>query len=240
MYYVNIGDDDPLFLEQITQEVTKILSDDHLVEGRDFKVASFSEPGPLYDALLTSQGIHQLLLLDIEFGGQNGMELAKRLRENDVDCSLVYITAFRDYVYDCFGTRPLWYLVKPVDWEKLAEIIRGDYRETYKKNYFNIKIGGRQVAFPYQDIYALEAVSHRVRIWLGNGASRDWNGSLSKLGEELPGWCFCRCHNSFVINLAHVTELMRSEAIMDNGAVYPVSRKYYIPTLNQYFAFLKK
>lgn len=64
-------------------------------------------------------------------------------------------------------------------------------------------------------------------------------GSLAQITPSLPAWHFCRCHNSFFVNLAHVTELVRYEARLDNGAVIPVSKRFYKPAVEQYIAFLK-
>lgn len=64
-------------------------------------------------------------------------------------------------------------------------------------------------------------------------------GSLTELASKLPARHFCRRHNSFLINLAHVAELVRYEARLDNGAVIPVSKRLYKSAVEQYIAFLK-
>lgn len=241
MYQIFIGDDDPVFLKALATQVKGILESDGLLKGRDFSLSAFSRPGELEAAFKVGHVGHELLLLlDVEFGSENGLALARRLRGCDPAFSLVYITAYRDYVYDCFDTRPLSYLLKPVDGEKLASLLREDYRQRYEKSRLHLKVGGKLLSIAYQDICALEACSHRVRIWRMDGEALEWNGPLAKLESELPGGYFCRCHNSFLVNLSHVAVFMRNQVTMANGAVYPVSRRYYTSALKKYFAFLKQ
>ena len=124
MYRIVIGDDDAPFLKEITERMEQIMSGDALTRGQEYEIVPFADPSALYQKLAAKPDYCQLLLLDVEFAEKNGIKIAERLRELGVDCGLIYITCHRDYVYDCFGTRPLWYLVKPVDWDKLAEIVR--------------------------------------------------------------------------------------------------------------------
>lgn len=240
MYRVVMGDDDQEFLRQAAAQVRSALEGMDLAAGQDFEIAPYAAPEPLMKELLAAPGSCQFLLLDVDFAGRNGIELAKELRGAGAACSLVYLTAFRDYVFDCFGTRPLWYLIKPADWAKLAELVRADYRQQCQNTLLQLKVNGQALALPYQQIYALEAAAHRVRIWLQGAETLSWNGALASLGPSLPAWCFCKCHNSYYINLTHVAEFGRTEVKMDDGARFPVSRRFYAPALKQYFSVLKQ
>lgn len=239
MYRVVIGDDDGVFLRELEETVLACLRADGLERGEDFEVVSFQSPEALMDALgKPGEGV-SLLLLDIEFGAESGLELAARLRERDGDFSLVYITAHEDYVFDSFDTRPLHYLLKPPRREKLAALLREDYRRRVRDGRLYVKSGGRHLSVPFRDIYAVEATQHKVLLHTGEGPV-DCAGPMSALTPQLPGWCFCQCHFSYFINLSHVTALVRYEATLDNGAVIPVSRRFYRSVFEQYLSFLKK
>ena len=198
---------------------------------------TFSRPEPLRDKLLADRDACQLLLLDIRLEEESGLELAKTLREHQVDCSLIYVTSYQDYVFQSFETHPLHYLVKPIDREWLAGALRYDYRRRYRDARVFLKCGGRQTAIRLEDIYALEAAQHKVRVWL-EGRYEMWSGTLSALEEQLPTYCFCRCHSGFILNLSHVRELVRYEARMDNGSAVPVSKRLYPEVLRRHIACL--
>lgn len=238
MYRIAICDDDEVFLSQLNQNTKDILCEYGLTYGHDFEINCFSCAKHLQDNVLEKQDFYDLILLDIEISDENGITIAKSFREQNMASRLIYITSYRDYVFDCFDTQPLYYLLKPLDYEKFKDILLLDYRRNYMSSHLVIKINGRQVSIPYSDIYALEATSHRTRIWLKDKI-RDWNGPLSSLKDQLPTSEFCQSHNSYILNLAHIQEIQKAEVIMDNDKKFPVSRRYYNEIFEKYLSFLR-
>jgi len=238
MYRIAIGDDDLVFLQKAEGLASGCLEAEGLKRGEDFEVDCYSAAPSLLSALRVEKDRYQLLLLDVEFGGDNGLAVAASLRESKAEFSLIYITSHRDYVFDSFDTRPLHYLLKPVDGEKLSALIREDCRRRYQDVRLCLKVGGKHISLAYQDLYAVESAQHRVLLHLKDGME-EWNGPLRTLAMELPGWCFCRCHNSYFVNFTHVTELVRYEARLRNGEVIPVSKRFYKSAMERYIAFLR-
>lgn len=238
MYRIAICDDDEEFSNLLSLKVEEIMVEKGLIRGSDFDIDLFSKAASMQHQILKNINLYHLLLLDIELSKDNGIELAKEFRKHQVTCSIIYITAYRDYVFNCFDTQPLWYLLKPLDHDKFKEILLSDYQRNYSDARLVLKINGRQCVILFSDIYALEATQHHTKIWL-NDSCRDWNGALSALKPQLPAFSFCQSHNSYIINLSHVKELRKTEAYMDDGRFFPISRRYYEHTFNKYLAFLK-
>ena len=238
MYRIAIGDDDPIFLREAGTLVAQSMEADGLEQGVDYDITRYSSAPPLLDALRQDRERYQLLILDVEFGADNGIRIAAALRELQAGFSLIYVTNYREYVFQSFDTRPLHYLLKPVDKEKLTALIREDYQCRYLDARLYLKKGGKHLALSFSGIYAVEASSHRVLLYLREH-TEEWTGSFRALTPKLPGWCFCRCHNSYFINLAHVTELTRYEARLDNGQIIPISKRFYKSVIQQYIAFLE-
>lgn len=238
MYQIIISDDDQSFLKEAAVETAALMEHNGIRQGIDYELLTFNEPQRLIDYLHQNKDACQLLMLDVEFGSKNGLTIMKELREQELKCGLIYLTNYRDYVYDCFDTQPLYYMLKPIDWQKLGDVILKNYHEHYQGSKLNLKLSGKHVMLAYDDIYALEATSHKVCIWLKD-SQLAWNGTLSAIEQHLPSHLFCRCHNSFLVNLKHIQELDRKEIKMDNGARFPVSKRLYATALRQYFAYLK-
>ncbi len=239
MYRIAIGDDDPVFLKELEDTVRSCLASDGLEWYEDFQIAAFQRPEALLDALLAEGESVQFLLLDIEFGAANGLEIAARLRERDGEFSLIYITSHDGYVFDSFDTRPLHYLLKPLRKEKLAELLREDYRRQAQDDRLYLKSGVKHLALPFRDIYAVESSQHSVLLHTPQGVVK-CPGPLSALAPKLPRWRFCQCHFSYFVNMAHVVQLTRAEAVLDNGEKIPVSKRFYRSAFEQYLSFLKK
>lgn len=64
-----------------------------------------------------------VLLLDIEMTGMDGVELAKRVRQESEDVQIVFITGYTDYIAEGYEVSALHYLTKPVNEEKLFQVL---------------------------------------------------------------------------------------------------------------------
>lgn len=60
-------------------------------------------------------GCFDVLLLDIQMTGENGISLAKRIRSFNDDAAIIFITAVSDYVFDGYDVGAVQYLLKPVN-----------------------------------------------------------------------------------------------------------------------------
>lgn len=237
VYHIWMGDDDGPFLEEAKGQLRSALVGRGM-EG-DWDFTCHTDPSALSAAILRQRDSCQFLVLDTEYGAANGVALARELRGAGLDCPLVYLTGYRDYVFDSFATRPLEYLLKPPDYEKLAALIHQDFRERYAAARIALKVGGQTLSLSIGEICAVEAYDHHVRLWL-TGDILEWNGTLAALTAQLPAGHFCQCHGSFWVSLAHIRRLGRTEIQMDNGAVFPVSRRFYAEVARQQYASLEQ
>ena len=90
------------------------------------------------EELLASGKRFDIVFLDIQMEGMNGIEAARSLREKNAnlgveDTVLVFITGIRDYVFDAFDLYAFQYLLKPIDEGKFAEVLERAVREAAKK-----------------------------------------------------------------------------------------------------------
>ena len=236
MYRIAICEDEPAVARENETMLCRILEDRCFRRNRDFSVASFSAAEPLLVSL-QQQPFH-LLLLDIRLARENGIELALRLRKLEDGCSIIYITAYEEYMPVSFATRPLDYLVKPVDEEKLAKAIDWDLRRNYRPEEITLPVKGGFRKMALQDILYAEAVNHKSAVYLP-GEAVTVGLSFRELLSLLPGDAFCRCHNSFVVNLKHVHKRTAHGLLLDTGAELPVSRTYQQEMAKQFVAFLR-
>lgn len=239
MYQVAICDDEPHAAEQNETMLCHILEARNLRRDVDYSIHCFSSSASLLAQMERHPSAFHLLLLDIELENENGLSLAAHLRENGSDCSIIYITAYRDYVFDCFDTRPLHYLLKPVDPEKLAGVIDRDLRDNYHPEQIDFLVDGCWRAVNARDILYAEATSHKSAIYLRGGEVLYINQNFSDLLPRLNGQKFCRSHFSILVNLEHIYRLNGSTLILDNGRELPVSRSRQKELKKQYIAFIK-
>lgn len=78
---------------------------------------------------LPTEELPDILFLDIQMPGKNGMQTARELRCKNSDMILIFVTALSEYVYEAFDVNAFHYLVKPFDNEKLHEVLDNALRQ---------------------------------------------------------------------------------------------------------------
>ncbi len=167
---------------------------------------------------------YDLLILDVEMGEMNGMELAKKLRRGGAEVPILFVTGYEQYIAMGYEVSALHYLLKPVRkeklWEQLARI--RDSRKTVEKLWFQTAEGS--IVVQVEDIWYIEADKHNCILHLGEKQQQikhalSYVGKLLEHRRELVA-----CHRSLLVNLQHVSMIVKNELVMDNGERLPVSR----------------
>ena len=95
------------------------------LEGRSApaRLLEFSSGDALLGWMDRHAGELDLVFLDIEMEGTNGMDTARALREADQSLQLVFVTGYSDYVFDGYEVGALGYLLKPAGAEELEKVL---------------------------------------------------------------------------------------------------------------------
>ena len=121
------------------------------------------------EELLADFSSWDILFLEIQLGGMDGIGTAKELRRREADVVLIFITALPDYVFDAFDVSAFHYLLKPVSEGKLADVLEravGDIRQrdqAHTKKLL-IRTRNRNVTMYEKDIYYIESQRRKVGI----------------------------------------------------------------------------
>ena len=177
------------------------------------------------------QNAYDVIFLDISMRGQNGMELARQIREKEKDVILVFVTSDASYVFDGYEVGAYRYLMKPVDEEKLWEIL--DYARTQKEveeeNYILVKKDSQSVRVNLKDIIYIEAQKHYVNLFLISGECVTVKTGFSELLQSVQEKSkeFITTHRSYAVNIEKVVRIGRTECVLSDSSVIPVSRSFY-------------
>lgn len=177
------------------------------------------------------QNTYDVIFLDISMRGQNGMELARQIREKEKDVILVFVTSDASYVFDGYEVGAYRYLMKPVDEEKLWEIL--DYARTQKEveeeNYILVKKDSQSVRINLKDIIYIEAQKHYVNLCMENKESINIKTAFTELLQETQekSDTILLTHRSYAVNIEKVVRIGRTECVLSDSSVIPVSRSFY-------------
>ena len=169
---------------------------------------------------------YDLVFLDIEMPEVDGITLAKKLRSLSDKVYIVFLTSHIEYALEGYEVNALRYLTKPVNIDKLKEVIKYvQDRETSARQII-IKEDGEKIVIDVNDVIYMEAMNQNVRIVTVSG-EHTIRYNIGDFEEQLKNDGFYRIHRGYLISLAKVKKLSKGDVIMELGKdeiSLPVSR----------------
>ena len=118
------------------------------------------------EALLRLEESFPVIFLDIDMKGISGIETARLLRKKDKKAKIIYVTAYDDFREYAFSVHAFAYLVKPLDGEKIRQILKEAMEYTEEEVDvllgFETETGFRKIGS--RDILYLEYRNRKVRL----------------------------------------------------------------------------
>lgn len=163
-----------------------------------------------------------LYLLDILMPELSGIDIGRRLRALEADGEIIYLTNSNDFAADSYDVRAFFYLLKPVDSERLFPVLDQVVEKLQRRQSSAIVVntgdGPRRILL--DQIRYLERVGRFVRYFCTDGTvdSQTIRVPFREVAAPLlKDRRFCLCGASFVINFQHVTGVTGRVALLDNG-----------------------
>ncbi len=166
---------------------------------------------------------YALLILDIEMGRISGLELAKKIRLQDEVIPILFVTGYDEYMQYGYDVAALHYLLKPVQKEKLFQVLDKLGEREESKICLIVNAGNEVRRVPFSAIFYVEADGHGSILHTANEAVsvRESFGEIEKLlsTEEAV-----KCHRAYLVNLRYVSAIRGAELILDHGERLPIAR----------------
>ena len=179
----------------------------------------------------------EIVLLDIEMQGIDGMETARRLRERDESVCLLFVTYLASFAVQGYGVRALDFLVKPVSYEnfmlKMDRAVVAAERARKKEIIVPTAEGDRRLRI--DELYYVEVMNHTLLYHTKQGVL-SVRGQIRDCEARLAPYDFARCNKSYLVNMNYVTEIRRSE-IRVCGDLLPIGstrRQAFLQQLTEF------
>ncbi len=166
-----------------------------------------------------------IILLDIEMGELNGVELAKMIRRKSETMQIVFVTGYSDYIAEGYEVSALHYLMKPVNKDKFFATLNRAV-EKIKKNEKSIFLETSMgiVKIPLYEIRYIEVIKNYVTVHAKEEHTSKL--TLAEIKEKLDN-SFFKTGRSYIINLAYVRRVGKKEVFLSCGSVIPLPRGMY-------------
>jgi DNA-binding LytR/AlgR family response regulator len=165
-------------------------------------------------------------MLDIELHEINGVEVGKKIRNdfNDEITQIVYISSKESYAMELFEVRPLNFLIKPINKEKVELILLKAINLLEKDSrYFEYKYNNVNFNIPTNDILYFESNGRKVNIILSDEI-KSFYGKLSEVEEQLNNPDFIMIHKSYLVNFNFCIEYNYEYIKISNQEVLTISQ----------------
>lgn len=165
---------------------------------------------------------YAIIFLDIFLENENGIEAAREVKNLNSSTEIVFVSTSREFGPEAFEINALYYLVKPVEREKLEEIKKRFDRKRGNQATVTVRLHGREQEIPLYLLSYAESVHNNLRICLKNGTAIQIRGSIQEFQEELDSR-FLKINRGTVVNMEAI-ESMDGETCEIAGERLPISR----------------
>ena len=216
----------------ITEEISRLIAED--LDRRGIK----SDIRCFYDAekLLSADTQFDLIFIDCRLPGEDGLGLAKKLRENSAGSDIVFFSAFPEYVFDSYEVKHLRFILKPVDALKIKKTFDTYFSGLNEKRPVMVMT---DLSIPADEIIRIFRLPGKSNISVvTSGTVYNSRRTLYDIEKDLPAGAFFRVNRSEIINLAHAERHKDDRITLDNGDIVTVSRRKKTDFLRRYTQWL--
>jgi two-component system LytT family response regulator len=235
MISVVIVDDELSAIESLVWELKHFKTDISVI-------AQFSNPEEAIDYLTSNNP--DCLFLDIQMPTMDGFQFLNKLPKRDF--AVVITTAYNEYAIKALKHEAIDYLLKPIDSDDLHETIKKikkykskqkselnfelafeQFNERFNKKKVTINTDGKLIFLDADDILLVSGDGNYSTIELANNQKIVVTKKLKEVNSLLPQDHFFRIHNSYIINLNHLKEFIKSDGyvVLSNNKKIPVARQ---------------
>lgn len=181
---------------------------------------------------------YQLILMDVEMPGMNGIELAREIRKVDEKVIIMFITNMAQYALHGYEVEAIDYVIKPITYQdfalKMKKAQRYIYRDTDRQIMLNTT--EEKVLIKVSEIFYIEVIRHYLNYHTAQGIYQV-RGAMKEEEKKFAQDHFARCSQSYLVNLAHVMSINGNDVVV-NGEAIPISRNKKSEFVNTFTRYI--
>ena len=234
LFQIAVCDDVKMDKEEIAQMTKAICEEEQICQ----EISCFESAEALLERLEEGSQ-YDLLLIDVLMPGLDGMELARILRKQEEQVSIVFISCNREMAMQGYEVSAARYLAKPLNQEKLKEALLFCYGQYRREQDLLLPINGGTRRVAPKEIYYIEIAGRKCRIRM---EKEEWdvNLSISQMADMLSEYDFIRSHQSFLVNFRHVQSFCTSSLKLTDGRDIPVSKHRVKEVRQAFFDYMRR
>jgi len=222
-----------------SEEDIRILSAALYTYDPSFRIFSYEDGESLLDDWGERKILFDILFLDIYMPGLNGIETAIKIRSDMRDVKIIFISSSNEHYPEAYDVFAFNYIIKPLDPEKFNRILDKALMSIVDERRQQISFSYKAINYRIfcRDILYIESRDKIICFHMTDKTTLQCYAKLDEILKQLPEESFIRCHQSFAVNIFHVTEIAEKYFRMGT-TVINISKKYLKASKDKYFAYL--
>lgn len=230
-------DDCLAFAEQLRSLVLSYAKEHHI----ELQAETYASAEELFEEIENGAGF-EILFLDIEMKGMDGITLGKKLREISYQTLLVYVSGYDQYLRQLFETEPFRFLSKPLKKEELFLVLDKAIERIgrFHRENFTIRFGKNVVNLLCRDIIYLESNKRKLIVHCVRG-EYEYYHKLDEAEKELAAIStdFVRIHKAYLVNMEHVEAFQYEKLALRDGTILSISEIHRADVRSRFWEYLK-
>lgn len=224
LYRIAICDDEISQIKNISDYLTRF----SIKTDTEFQMERFTSGNELLKKYYNEKSPFDILFLDMEMPGRNGIETAEEIRRiPDRNVLIAFITSYPEYMQDSFDVQASQYFTKPVSYElfeqKLEKML--DYINGLETNITVLSQKSGETILYLDDIICIEANKNSNLIITTQNEEIVIKGKINNYEKELANKYFISIHRSCLANMKYIRKFNADSLEFSTGKIVPVSRR---------------
>lgn len=189
--------------------------------------------------LETFRGEYDIVFLDVEMPGSDGLEVAREIRAMDQSVGIIFVTNMAQYAVNGYEVNAIDFMVKPVGYYVFTEKLEKAFRFVQSRNQHDILLKTEDgiLRLGLEDIYYIEKDRDYLIFHCKEGDYRKI-GSIRDLKEKLETLSFAECMAGCLVNIDHVNWVGKDMIRLRAGHELPLSRRQKKPFTQAYINYV--